>query len=142
MSNILDNFNKSLDALEKKAPTSKSSDLMNYILKWANLVTYFRKIQPDLGSDKTIEISSRLSAALSVLITDLGMCDDFIPLPEMVCVTRTGSRFNPLDADSETALVYFMHKVIEYLSLATVKVSQRATAANQSTTPIHKSVTA
>lgn len=127
---MLEGFLKSLENLEKTTSTGKSGDLINQILKWGNLVTYFRKIQPQLGSDKTIELSSRLSSALSVLITDLGMCEDFIPLPEMVCVTRTGNRFNPLEADSETALVYFMHKVIESLSLMSVKISQRVAANN------------
>ncbi|MEM6603871.1 MAG: hypothetical protein AAF621_07460 [Pseudomonadota bacterium] len=133
MVSVLENFNKALDSLEKVSTTGKSSDMVNQLLKWGNLVAYFRKIQPKLGSEKTIEISSRLSSVLSILITDLGMCEDYIPLPELVSVTRTGNRFNPLEADSETALVYFMHKVIECLSIASVKISQRNSAANSST---------
>ena len=132
---MLENFNKALDQLESNSTSGKSSDIVNQLLKWGNMVGHFRKIQPKLGSEKTIEISSRLSSILSILITDLGMCEDYIPLPELVSVTRTGNRFNPLEADSETALVYFMHKVIECLSIASVKLSQRANKAAQRPAP-------
>lgn len=126
MVSVIEKFNKALDHLETTAKTDESAQIIQHLLNWGKVVAHFRKIQPKLGSEKTIEISSRLSSILSVMITDLGMCQDYIPLPELVAVTKTGNRFNPMQADAETALVYFMHKVIECLSIETVKISKQS----------------
>ena len=131
MTGNIEAFLNALKNLEALPASSKSSEMVTHILKWSQLVAGFRKIQPTLPKEDIITVSMRLSSVLSVMITDLGMCDDYVPLPELVSVVRTGKKFNALEADSETALVYFMHKAIECLGVAAVKISAK-TAANSS----------
>ncbi|MFT6071821.1 MAG: hypothetical protein ACJAQ0_000876 [Dasania sp.] len=99
----------------------KSDELINIILQWGTLTREFRMISKEISEKIFIHNASRLSKILSSLVTQIGICDDFIPLPEEILLINHQRRFDITISDSMTSLVYCTHKAIECLALIASK---------------------
>lgn len=96
-------------------------NLVEALVQWGKLTHDLRNISSDITQEEFVENATRLSRLLSVLITQIGISDDYSPLPEVVLTMKQNKRFDLTEADSVTALVYCSHKVIECLAIIAAK---------------------
>ncbi len=117
VSNILQDLTYQIEALENKPREYKIDDMIIAFQEWGQITAKLRTLSEHISQEHLVENSLRLSKLLTVMITEMGLCDDYSPLPEMVCFLREGKKFDFIEADSVTALVYCTHKIIECLSI-------------------------
>lgn len=106
-----------INHLEKEQRQISMDNLMDNLIIWGGLASRLREIHPKITKEEMINQSIRLSKILTVLITEVGICNEFSPLPEVVSALRHQKRFDICEAESLTALVYCTHKVIECLAI-------------------------
>ena len=123
VSQALQNIINEISILESgnKRRTLICEELVEVLVQWGNITNDLRMIAEKITKEEFIDNSIRLSKLLSILITQIGICDDYIPLPEVVLSLRHNKKFDLTEADSVTALVYCSHKVIECLAIIASK---------------------
>ena len=109
--------------LSNKKRTLACESLVDVLVEWGHIANNLRIIAEKITKEEFIDNSIRLSKLLSVLITQIGICDDYSPLPEVVLSLRQNKRFDLTESDSITALVYCSHKAIECLAIIASKNS-------------------
>lgn len=114
---------KDITALEASNRTRPllCEDLTDVILQWGQISHRLRTIAKDITKQEFIDTAIRLSKLLSILVTQIGIADDYMPLPEVVLTMRHNKKFDLTESDSIAALVYCSHKVIECLAILAAK---------------------
>jgi hypothetical protein len=92
-------------------------DIISLILEWGTLTHELRTNSELIEQEAFVTYATRLSNLLSSFITQIGICDDFIPLPESVLMINHKQRFDITASDATTSLVYCAHKALECLAL-------------------------
>jgi hypothetical protein len=119
VSDVLKNILKEITDLEASNRTRPllCDSLTDILLQWGGISHRLRMIADTISKQEFIDTAIRLSKLLSVLITQVGIADDYMPLPEVVLSLRHNKKFDITEADSVAALVYCSHKVIECLAI-------------------------
>ncbi len=105
-----------LEATEKSR-SLVCDELVINLVEWGTITYKLRLISEHITKQEFIDNATRLSKLLSIFITQIGICDDYTPLPEAILSLRHNQRFDLTESDSVTALVYCSHKVIECLAI-------------------------
>ena len=126
MSEIIKTIIQKISVLESsnKARPLACESLVAVLLEWGQITNNLRMITDDISKQEFIDTAIRLSKLLSVLITQIGIADDYVPLPEAVLSLRHNKKFDLTEADSVAAIVYCSHKVIECLAILATKNNQ------------------
>ena len=126
MSEIFKTIIQKISVLESsnKARPLACESLVAVLLEWGQITNNLRMITDDISKQEFIDTAIRLSKLLSVLITQIGIADDYVPLPEAVLSLRHNKKFDLTEADSVAAIVYCSHKVIECLAILATKNNQ------------------
>jgi hypothetical protein len=123
VSEVFKNIVQKISDLESnnKARPLVCETLVEVLLEWGQITNNLRIIADDISKQEFIDTAIRLSKLLSVLITQIGISDDYVPLPEAVLSLRHNKKFDLTEADSVAAIVYCSHKVIECLAILATK---------------------
>ena len=97
--------------------TRKNLNFLESFRYWGELVNKYRSLADRMSYDDRVTVGTKLSSILSILITEFGCSESYLPLPEEIAVIRSGKKFDFLSADTETVMVYFTHKTIEALAV-------------------------
>jgi hypothetical protein len=119
MSEALKNIITQISILESsnKSRSYVCEELVENLVEWGTITHKLRLISTHISQQEFIDNATRLSKLLSILITQIGICDDYTPLPEAILSLKHQKRFDLTESDSITALVYCSHKVIECLAI-------------------------
>jgi|GEM_PF-3918491 len=126
MSNILNQLCQDIACIEAKnnhqiLTKIVSQDVISLLVEWGGLTQRLRDLKSKISDQEFIKHASRLSKLLSSFITKIGMVEDYTPLPEAVLIVKHQKKFDLVESDATTALVYCSHKAIECLAIIASK---------------------